>query len=201
MGFDIKDDVPQILTVDLTIKTQKEQKEMTVLLNMTDMGLNENADFDMELSKDFIREVEKFFNTNGSLPDAEQLKRLVEQHDYGYHPNPDGNIEELAKKALINVIKEHCLKVGQIDDNNDDIRMHYIDTPDSHGSKDKYFIEKVAYDEMAEYDKFSGVEIWMKTKFKKPDNTIVYLPGVFIAEDLSFPIITEIVTILSQQTK
>ena len=97
MGFDIKDDAPQILMVDLTIKTQKEQKEMTVLLNMPNMGLNKNADFDMELSKDFIREVEKFYTTNGNIPNAEQLKKLVEQHDYGYHPTPGDNISRQRK--------------------------------------------------------------------------------------------------------
>lgn len=60
LGFDIKDGDPQILLTDLIIKTPNDRKEMTVYLDMDYMGLDEDSDFDMELSRDFIREVEKY---------------------------------------------------------------------------------------------------------------------------------------------
>ena len=42
------------------------------------MGIDEDTDFDMELSKDFIREVEKYYKDNGNIPTAKELKRLEE---------------------------------------------------------------------------------------------------------------------------
>ena len=62
-------------------------------IDMDYMGIDEDTDFDMELSKDFIREVEKFYRDNGRIPTADELKRLVEKYDYGCHPAPDGDIE------------------------------------------------------------------------------------------------------------
>ena len=57
------------------------------------VGIDEDTDFDMELSKDFIREVEKFYRDNGRIPTADELKRLMEKYDYGCHPAPDGDTE------------------------------------------------------------------------------------------------------------
>ena len=73
LGFDIKDGHNPILMTDILIETPSDRKEMTVPIDMDYMGIDEDTDFDMELSKDFIREVEKY--------------------DYGCHPAPDGDIE------------------------------------------------------------------------------------------------------------
>ena len=75
------------------LETPGDRKEMTVPIVMDYMGIDEDTDFDMELSKDFIREVEKFYRDNGRIPTADELKRLVEKYDYGCHPAPDGDTE------------------------------------------------------------------------------------------------------------
>ena len=93
LGFDIKDGHNPILMTDILIETPNDRKEMTVPIDMDYMGIDEDTDFDMELSKDFIREVEKFYRDNGRIPTADELKRLVEKYDYGCHPAPDGDIE------------------------------------------------------------------------------------------------------------
>ena len=93
LGFDIKNSNPSILMTDIIIETPKDRKEMTVSLDMDYMGIDEDTDFDMSLSKDFMREVEIFYNEKGHLPTAGELKRLVEQYDYGCHPAPDGDLK------------------------------------------------------------------------------------------------------------
>ena len=93
LGFDIKGVSNPILMTEILIETPSERKEMTVPIDMDYMGIDEDTDFDMELSKDFIREVEKFYRDNGRIPTADELKRLVEKYDYGCHPAPDGDIE------------------------------------------------------------------------------------------------------------
>lgn len=84
---------PVICQTDILIETPSDRKEMTVPIDMDYMGIDEDTDFDMELSKDFIREVEKYYRDNGHIPTADELKRLVEKYDYGCHPAPDGDIE------------------------------------------------------------------------------------------------------------
>ena len=75
------------------LETLGDRKEMTVPIDMDYMGIDEDTDFEMELSKDFIREVEKFYRDNGCIPTADELKRLMEKYDYGCHPAPDGDTE------------------------------------------------------------------------------------------------------------
>ena len=93
LGFDIKGASNPILMTEILIETPSDRKEMTVPIDMDYMGIDEDTDFDMELSKDFIREVEKFYRDNGRIPTADELKRLVEKYDYGCHPATDGDIE------------------------------------------------------------------------------------------------------------
>ena len=91
LGFDIKDGNNPILMTSILIETPSDRKEMTVLIDMDYMGIDEDTDFDMELSKDFIREVEIFYNENGRIPSSNTLKKLVEKYNYGCHPAPDGD--------------------------------------------------------------------------------------------------------------
>ncbi len=86
LGFDIKGVSNPILMTEILIETPSDQKEMTVPIDMDYMGIDEDTDFDMELSKDFIREVEKFYRDNGRIPTVDELKRLVEKHDYNWRP-------------------------------------------------------------------------------------------------------------------
>ena len=60
LGFDIKGVSNPILMTSILFETPSDRKEMTVPIDMDYMGIDEDTDFDMELSKDFIREVEKF---------------------------------------------------------------------------------------------------------------------------------------------
>ena len=80
LGFDIKGVSNPILMTEILIETPSDRKEMTVPIDMDYMGIDEDTDFDMELSKDFIREVEKFYRDNGRIPTADELKRLVEKN-------------------------------------------------------------------------------------------------------------------------
>ena len=81
LGFDIKVVSNPILMTSMLIETPSDWKEMTVPFDMNYRGIEEDTDFDMEHSKDFIREVEKFYRDNGRIPTAEELKRLVEKYD------------------------------------------------------------------------------------------------------------------------
>lgn len=65
---------------------------MTVPIGMDYIGIDEDTDFDLELSKDFIRELEIIYNENGRIPSSNTLKYLVEKYHYGCHPAPDGDI-------------------------------------------------------------------------------------------------------------
>ena len=93
LGFDIKGGYNPIFMTSILIETPSDRKEMTVLIDMDYMGIDEDTDFDMELSKDFIREVEIFYNENGRIPSSNTLKKLVEKYDYGCHTAPDGDTE------------------------------------------------------------------------------------------------------------
>ena len=95
LGFDIKGGHNPILMTDILIETPNDRKEMTVPI-------------DMELSKDFIREVEKFYRDNGRIPTADELKRLVEKYDYGCHPAPDGDIERYFLQCEIDEVTADC---------------------------------------------------------------------------------------------
>ena len=108
LGFDIKGVSNPILMTEILIETPSERKEMTVPIDMDYMGIDEDTDFDMELSKDFIREVEKFYRDNGRIPTADELKRLVEKYDYGCHPAPDGDIERYFLQCEIDEVTADC---------------------------------------------------------------------------------------------
>ena len=73
--------MPVICQNDILIETPSDRKEMTAPIDMDYMGIDEDTDFDMELSKDFIREVEKYYRDNGRIPTADELKRLVYHGD------------------------------------------------------------------------------------------------------------------------
>ena len=45
--------MPVICQNDILIETPSDRKEMTVPIDMDYMGIDEDTDFDMELSKDF----------------------------------------------------------------------------------------------------------------------------------------------------
>ena len=81
LGFDIKGVSNPILMTSMLIETPSDWKEMTVPIDMDYRGIEEDTDFDMEHSKDFIREVEKFYRDNGRIPTADELKRLVKKYD------------------------------------------------------------------------------------------------------------------------
>ena len=95
LGFGIKGASNPILMTEILIETPSDRKEMTVPIDMDYMGIDEDTDFDMELSKDFIREVEKFY-------------RLVEKYDYGCHPAPDGDIERYFLQCEIDEVTADC---------------------------------------------------------------------------------------------
>ena len=107
----------------------------------------------------------------------------------------------MAKNALITAIKDYCRVAGKVEDNNDDICLHYIDVdknnvvaiPDFPAIGDVK-ITKVAYDNNVEYGKFSGVMVWVeRTTGQFPNNIL----GVFNAEDCSFQMLTKVVELLS----
>ena len=108
LGFDIKGVRSPILMTEILIETPSDRKEMTVPIDMDYMGIDEDTDFDMELSKDFIREVEKFYRDYGRIPTADELKRLVEKYDYGCHPAPDGDIERYFLQCEIDEVTADC---------------------------------------------------------------------------------------------
>ena len=108
LGFDIKGSNNPILMTDILIETPNDRKEMTVSLDMDYMGIDEDTDFDMELSKDFIREVEIYYKEHGSIPTSNTLKKLVEKYDYGCHPAPDGDIERYFLQCEIDEVTADC---------------------------------------------------------------------------------------------
>ena len=108
MGFDIKDGDPQILLTDILIETPEDRREMTLPIDMDYMGFDEDTDFDMELSKDIIREVEIYYKESERIPTAKELKRLVEQYDYGCNPAPDSETERFFLQCEIDEVTADC---------------------------------------------------------------------------------------------
>ena len=66
LGFDIKGVSNPILMTEILIETPSERKEMTVPIDMDYMGIDEDTDFDMELSKDFISRWRNSTGTTGA---------------------------------------------------------------------------------------------------------------------------------------
>ena len=108
LGFDIKNGNNPILMTDILIETPKDRKEMTVPLDMDYLGIDEDTDFDMELSKDFIREVEIFNKKHRRIPTSKELKKLVENYDYGCYPAPDGDTERFFLQCEIDEVTADC---------------------------------------------------------------------------------------------
>lgn len=73
------------LLVDCTLECNEknERQDMKVELDITKMGIDPKGEFEFELTKDFIRETEKFYFDNHRLPTAMELKGLVENRFYG----------------------------------------------------------------------------------------------------------------------
>lgn len=211
-------------TIRVKNKAELIQKYDGKIYNIADHS--ENPMFDV-LEEDYIQLIENKTidpNTNAfKFPQSGVAMKLYKQQ-YALEVifTDDVNIEEMAKKALINAIKEYCYKVGEIDDNNDDICLHYIDikkdggfwlVPEKHigrnnDSNDNLLlpndlthikITKVGYDKNGEYGKFSGVLVWLEmfdVNLKRVNEM-----NVFVAEECSFWILNEIVDALSKQPK
>jgi hypothetical protein len=108
LGFDIKGVSNPILMTEILIETPSDRKEMTVPIDMDYMGFDEDTDFDMELSKDIIREVEIYYKESERIPTARELKRLVKQYDYGCHPAPDSETERYFLQCEIDEVTADC---------------------------------------------------------------------------------------------
>ena len=70
-----------------------------VCLDAVKMGIDTKGDFEMELSKDFLREVENFHIRNKRLPTFSDLKGMVESHFYGM-----GKYESKFSDDLLNMV-------------------------------------------------------------------------------------------------
>ena len=74
------------------------KKNIKVCLDAVKMGIDTKGEFEMELSKDFLREVESFHTRNKRLPTFYDLKRMVECHFYGM-----GRYESKFSDGLLNI--------------------------------------------------------------------------------------------------
>ena len=75
------------------------KKNIKVCLDAVKMGIDTKGEFEMELSKDFLREVENFHTRNKRLPTFYDLKRMVECHFYGM-----GKYESKFSDGLLNMV-------------------------------------------------------------------------------------------------
>ena len=75
------------------------KKNIKVCLDAVKMGIDTKGEFEMELSKDFLREVENFHTHNKRLPTFYDLKRMVECHFYGM-----GKYESKFSDGLLNMV-------------------------------------------------------------------------------------------------
>lgn len=109
----------------------------------------------------------------------------------------------MAKTALISAIKNYCCEVGKVEDNNDDVCLHYIDVEDNNvvaipdfSAMGEVKITKVGYDKFGEYDELSGVMVWVERTTGHFPNNIV---GIFNAEERSFQMLAKVVELLSMK--
>ena len=75
------------------------KKNIKVCLDAVKMGIDTKGEFEMELSKDFLREVENFHIRNKRLPTFSDLKGMVESHFYGM-----GRYESKFSDGLLNMV-------------------------------------------------------------------------------------------------
>ena len=89
------------LLVDCTLECneKQEKQDMMVELDIAKMGIDPKGEFELELTKDFSRETEKFNFQNHRLPTAMELKGLVENHFYGM-----GKYESKFSDTLLNMV-------------------------------------------------------------------------------------------------
>lgn len=71
------------LRVDVSVEYGGGYKDMTLHLDMGRMGISEDMEFDMELSKDIIRAAESFCVGHGRFPRPQELEEVVERNYYG----------------------------------------------------------------------------------------------------------------------
>ena len=185
----------------IRVKTKEELKNVQELIAVRDFSGREVFYADKETFKMMVKR--KIIKKSGRFHtpiSGTMLKCLKNEYAVEIIVTDDVNIEEMAKNALIAAIKDYCYKVGGIDDNKDDILLHYIDlnannivaVPDFNIGEVK--ITKVAYDNNVEYGKFSGVMVWVeRTTGQFPNNIL----GVFNAEECSFQMLTKVVELLS----
>ena len=67
---------------DICMETKTERKYMTLVLDMRTMGIKRGMEYDMELSKDIMRESYKLYDEIGVIPDAVELIDRVQRHYY-----------------------------------------------------------------------------------------------------------------------
>ena len=68
---------------DIRMDAETESKDMTLVLDMRTMGIKRGMEYDMELSKDIMRESYKLYDETGSIPDTLELADRVQRHYYG----------------------------------------------------------------------------------------------------------------------
>lgn len=74
-----------IMTVYLDIYNSQDKliDVISVPIDIAYMGISWNGEFEMELWKDFDREINKYFKRDNKLPTTQILKALIERHYYG----------------------------------------------------------------------------------------------------------------------
>ena len=70
------------IIVALDMEAPGEKQTIEVCLNAEKMGIDPKGEFEMELNKDFRREVEKYYNQHGHLPTVDSLKQEIERYFY-----------------------------------------------------------------------------------------------------------------------
>ena len=89
----------QNIIVTCCMEAPGAKKNIKVCLDAVKMGIDTKGEFEMELSKDFLREVEKFYALSKRLPTFSDLKGMVECHFYGM-----GKYESKFSDDLLNMV-------------------------------------------------------------------------------------------------
>lgn len=102
--FDIlMSDKGRTIIVALDMEAPGEKQTIEVNLDAAKMGIDPKGEFEMELFKDFRREVEKYYNQHGHLPTVDYLKQEIEQCFYGM-----GKYESKFADTLLNMTYGVC---------------------------------------------------------------------------------------------
>ncbi|MCK9545029.1 MAG: hypothetical protein M0R03_23685 [Novosphingobium sp.] len=98
-----KENDNNIMIVEVSIEDDNEVlDDMLVELDMDYMGINWDGEFEDELSKDFKRAVDSYYTDNGTLPNALDLRRLVEQNYYNMTSDCQDNDNVDTNNIVIN---------------------------------------------------------------------------------------------------